>query len=562
MKTIKGRKFSGLPDRFLDLLRGNPLKAASLLGLLLVIITAWALLFYTMTRNQDFFPKETTADFGRDLTRYDEAVISENSDKLAKRLDKLENQAKTQDDWLSILKRRRILAGPDRNQLAAYQKSAAKAANIFPYSEVLAAVAGEALLKGGETSPVLLNEYAGRITQPRFYPLALSFYVLAGNLDDPQKAAQITGLRRLFAADLPQELKGTVQTDDILLGIINKEQDSAIRISEAIRLNPNSAKLINLGAGYFYNYGNPMQAAGYYARLGDNYAEKTAAALAAAKEIPAARNIWTAMANNPGEEPELLIKSFYNLAATSADNREAAAWLEKIFTLGAGSSTGPNKDANISALIRYSRLQSSDRGIALLEGQDVTNEALLDLELLRRRLEILPVDSGAAQVWLLLGRHPQSQQLYQWGAWFFDRQKLYTETAQLLKIAGRQGFTDPWVNIHYGLSLLKDGRIDEGYKLLQAEYQRNILQDWRIPADMAAVNEYRRSLSAALELYQAAAALAVNPVDLSKIQFRLFRCLETLGKFDEGLKALEYAVELNPDDLNSAMELWRLESGR
>ena len=45
----------------------------------------------------------------------------------------------------------------------------------------------------------------------------------------------------------------------------------------------------------------------------------------------------------------------------------------------------------------------------------------------------------------------------------------------------------------------------------------------------------------------------------SRIQVRIAYCLGALGRLDESRSALEYALELNPDNLRARLELGRLE---
>ena len=534
--------------------RGNPLKLTAFCGLILVFVLAWILLFSLVFRDGGIFPEKSGENFYRDLEKYDAALGFEEPLDLEKRLDKLEKTAKGQDDWLSVLKRRRNLAYKDSVYLKGYQNSALEAVKTFPFSEVMAAVAGEALIQGPITAETaeFAKEFAGRLNQPRFYTLALSLYILAGNLKSPQQAAEIPEFHRFLNVDLPSGLRELILTDDILLGILEKKADSATRISELIRSNRGPGDRL-LGAEFYYDYGNPLRGAQLFSQLGDDYTGRTADALALAGEIQAARNLWTALANSPGADPEVYNNLFYNLAATATDEREAASWLEKIFT-GAAGTEGKNLPY---AVIRYSRLLNTFGSIAILEKQKLQDYPLLDLELLRRRMETLPLNQCTAEVWLLLGRNPETEELYRWAAWYFDRQKLYAETAQLLKIAARNGITAPWINVCLALSMMREGNSGEGYRVLEAEF-KNQSADWRIPANMARFLESQRSPSAALSLYQEAADLAKNPLDLSQVQFRLYRCLQTLGRFEESIMALEYAAELDPDNLNVKMEISRL----
>jgi tetratricopeptide (TPR) repeat protein len=277
-------------------------------------------------------------------------------------------------------------------------------------------------------------------------------------------------------------------------------------------------------------------------------------ALALAGEIQAARNIWTALANTESD-PTLSAQSLYNLASTSDSDREAAAWLEKIFTTNAANS-GLYK---LYAAILYTRLQNTTRSIVFLEEQNTMGEPLFDLELLRRRLDLWPVDRSVAEVWLLLGRHPESEILYQWAAWYFDRQKFYAETTQLIKIIGQHEISAPWSELVRALALLREGYIDDGLKILETEYKKSPAEDWRFPANLGRAMESRRSVSAALDYYQRAAALAENHQNLAVLHLRISRCLEGLGRFEESRRALEYALELDPENYSVRTEIWRLD---
>jgi tetratricopeptide (TPR) repeat protein len=223
------------------------------------------------------------------------------------------------------------------------------------------------------------------------------------------------------------------------------------------------------------------------------------------------------------------------------------------------------------SVIRYTRLLDSARSIAILD--DYKQNPLLDLELLRRRLETLPPTRAAAEVWLLLGRHPEEEALFEWAAWYFDHQKLFDETARLVKDAARKGMAGSWTDLHRSFALLREGKIFEGEKLLRDVYARetsfqgagNRNADWRIPANLGRIQESRRAIPAALELYEAAAALIAGqrPAEnaaAALVQTRLSRCLEALGRIRESRRALEYAAELDPTNLNIRRELRRFDA--
>jgi hypothetical protein len=559
--------------RFKQLVLGNPLKPVSLAGLLLALILSWALVFYSLAWDEAVFPDSagSGSSFARELEKYDAVLYRESPSQLERRLAGLEKRAKNQEERLSTLKRRRDRAREDPGQIPAYQKSAQEAAGAFPYSAFLAAVAVEAILL---TEPkaediALLKTYAARMTRPRFTSLLLCVHVLLGDLEDPAKAALVPGMEDLFSAGLfqiPLEAKEDLLIDEILLRAIREDNaGTAVRINNLVQGNPGNRTLLKLGAEYFYDNGNPLRAAELFSRLGDDASlAREADALALAGEIPAARNIWKALSSAPtdGSFPEIRARSLYNLAATAGNEKETAAWLEKLFAGQTGSESPEGKTGAVGlyGTIRYTRLQDTARSIAILEESNSKNKPLLDLELLRRRLDIWPPGRSTAEVWLLLGRHPGSEALFQWAAAYFDRQKLYDETAQLLKIAASQGITGPWTDLHYDLALIRAGKTAEAEKLLRDAIGKSATPDWRIPANLARILESRRSISAALKQYEIAATLVKNPGDASLIQLRISRCLEALGQPAEGRLALEKALALDPDNLNARYELQRIDS--
>jgi tetratricopeptide (TPR) repeat protein len=68
----------------------------------------------------------------------------------------------------------------------------------------------------------------------------------------------------------------------------------------------------------------------------------------------------------------------------------------------------------------------------------------------------------------------------------------------------------------------------------------------------------------ALENYQKAMAVLAESdeeadwLTASKIQVRIALCHKTFGRIDESRRALEYALDLNPENLTARFELGRL----
>ena len=209
----------------------------------------------------------------------------------------------------------------------------------------------------------------------------------------------------------------------------------------------------------------------------------------------------------------------------------------------------------ILGIIGYTRLLEAPRAMAVLEETD-KNNGLLDLELYRRRMESWTVDRALAETWLLVNRHPQDERIYQWAAYFFDRQRQYGETALLLREAGYNQLGGPWISLHEGLRLIREGDIEGGETLLNSIP----MYTWQVPANIARALEARRSASAALKHYEIAASMVTQPKDAAKIQLRIARCLRALGRDRELRRVLQYALDLDGENLNARLELHRLDS--
>lgn len=599
----------------------NPLKQVFIAGLALALVIAWSMVIFSLFWGRDIGRPDREGSFSRELRNYDlsepvkTALEGGNPEAMEKRLALLQKSASGVEEHLSALKRRRMLALADRRYISGYAKAAKEAAAAFPYSAPLAAVASEAVLLESplaESVSPLLDNYARRVSQNRFGLLELSLHVLAGNLDDPVRAAEISGLGSLLAADanFPPPFAAELRLDDFLLLAAKNDIRSASAKLDALLSSPDSGRqdIIQLGADFYYDFNNPMKAAELYLRLGgEREIARAADALVLAGEIPGARNIWIALSSgqNAGNPPDALASPYgnreaaprefpatgneaarerldrilYNLAVSSADSGEEKQWLEKLFSgrsrLARG---GRNLDdaTGTFSIIRYTRLLDTPDSIAALTGTELPGAGqnpLLDLELLRRRMETLPQQRAAAETWMLINRHSADEALYEWAAWYFDHQKLYEETARVMKEAERRAMSGSWLALHRSLALLLAGKTGEAEKILKDEYLKGSPDwrvpaspdwripanpDWRVPANLGRIQESRRAIALALEYYEAAAGLVRENKAAARIQMRVSRCLAALGQTRESRRALETALELDPDDINIRRELRRL----
>ena len=575
------------------------LKQVCVIGLVLALILSWGMVIFILIWGRDLHkdPEVQESSFAVELKKFDlldvqkQVLEGENPERIETRLSRLQKLARNAEEQLSALKRRRILAVTDRRFIPGYAKAAKEAAETFAYSSPLAATAAEAVLMDNPSlsgdSQALLRTYARRVSQNRFELLELCLYILAGDMENPDKAigqAAGTGrLENLLSQDLsaiPAHVRKDLLIDEFLLranknDIAGASQKLNNLLSSSGR-ETNDAGLLRMGAEFFYDHNNPLRAGELFIRLGgERDLARAADALVLAGEIPGARNIWLALSSSAGTQTaaaaswQSVSRSLYNLAASSSDKAEESAWLEKLFSRQTQMQRAQSPRAQapqtadtitkIFSVIRYTRLLDAKDSIAVLSEEDAGQNPYLDLELLRRRLETLPPTRAAAEVWLLLGRHSGDEALYEWAAWYFDHQKLYTETGQVLKEAERKEMAGPWLDLHRSLALIREGKTTEGEKILKdayfagtsaANWRAGRQSDWRIPANLGRIQESRRAVSAALEYYEAAAALVKERKSAAQVQVRISRCLEALGRTAESRRALEAALELDPEDIN------------
>jgi pentatricopeptide repeat protein len=574
---------------------GISLKLVCIVGfvLVLVIISGMVLLSRTGGRQVN-----TSTTFTVELRAYDlydaprRVLEGENPARIEERLSRLQKLAGSVEEQLSVLKRRRALAQIDRRYIDSYGKAAGEAAEAYAYSSPIAAVAAEALLLGGAPQGDdidRLRDYGSRVAQSRFGFLELGIHFFSGDLENPARAVALPGIDRLLAEDypgLPEQTRRDLLLDDFLLRAYRRDVSGASQrldsllaaSSESMIIAQIPSELMRLAAEFFYDHNNPLKAAQFFLALGGEAdIERAADSLFSAGEILAARNIWFTLSSGTmnvdlvARQAELPVRtrSYYNLAATATTREEETYWLEQMFSAtsiaansarsspsSASSVQAPMDDTRIFSVIRYSRLLETITANAILG--DYREDPLLDLELLRRALDSWPPTRATAEVWMLLGRHPSNEAVYEWAAWFFELKKLYSETDRLLLEANRKGMYGSWYDLHRGLALLRAGRTDEGERLFKEAVQSSVSPDWRILANLGRINENRRAISTALEYYESATALVSDRASTAQVQMRISRCLETLGRLEESRRAVEYAYELDPDDISIRRELRRL----
>ena len=534
------------------------LRITFIAGLFLLLIIG-GLLAVTLVRERGAGGGMRESAFHRLLREYDfryrqiaetGAVRRQEFERLENDLDRLEKQAEVVESWLSVLKRRRQLAGIDPRYAESYRQSSQRAAGAFPHSEPIAAVAAAALVHNAaitRESEAHLRETLPLLSGSRFAPLRLSLHVLLGDFKSPEQA--LASLPRDFSApdhftasDLDREV---IYPDLTILKILAGDIPSAaIDIQTALDAFP-SPGVIRLAAEYFYDFGSLLRAAELFSLLPDETAlSRQADALWLAGYADNARALWAIQTKN---------RALYNLALTAPTQEEETELFERLVAQGAHDS-----DRRFG-LIQLSRLFDAPAAAALLEGEK-SADPLIGLEILKRRTETEEVARVIADTWLMLGRHPETEYLYEWGAWYFDLHRNYPETALLLRAAARQGFTGYWVDFHQALQHIREGNVEAAADLLTAASSAD--GDWVATANLGRVLEALLAPTRAREQYERAlaAVIALDEMEAaSRIQVRIAHCLRTQGRRTESRQALEYALELNPDNLTARLELNRLD---
>jgi tetratricopeptide (TPR) repeat protein len=326
------------------------------------------------------------------------------------------------------------------------------------------------------------------------------------------------------------------------------------------------------GAEFFYDHGNFVRSAELFSHFTDDSGiARQADALWLAGFAENAETWWK-MVGVDGRPGDARSRSLYNLASVSPSPDEQQLWLEMLFRDELIYEPG-----RVFALIRFSRLAPLDRALAILEKTN-RSEGLFDLELLRRKSEAWSIDKTVAEAWVLVNNHPRDSRLYQWAAWYFDFQRRYGETALLLVQAERGGVKEPWLDLHKAFTLIRENKLPEAEKLLHAlEEQGGYGRFWQVPANLALILDFRRNPREALELYEIAAGLQADTVsrlrstavvgaeppelkDAARVQIRIARCLRSLGREAESRRVLDYALDIDPDNLEAALEKRRLET--
>jgi len=532
----------------------NPLLRITLLAGLLIFVLAGAVLtvFFLIERSSTKTTRQQDS-FSRLLREYDEAFADlagtgREFVYLNRELDKMEKRALGVESWLSVLKRRRSLASVHPPSGENYIDSINRALKAYPMSQPIAAVAAAALVKDSavnQQAEQKLRNLLSVFQDGEFNNLRLALHVILGDFRNPARAS-------LLPDDIVSDGTQSVNADMAVIKTFRADyRGAAADIQTMLNSHvPLSDSTLRFAAEYFYDFGDLQRSAEIFSMINDEKAlVRQADALYLAGYADMSRSIWSILAAASNEN------SLYNLAVTTENAEEAASWLEKLVTLDSVSNGGCLQ----FGLIRYSRLLDYQRALSLLQNTDGASPDLypfVDLEICRRNAQSQESGRQAAEAWLLLDRHPENEDLYKWVSRLFFFQRLYSEAKILLRRVEQFQFDGQWVPLYNAVLLMNEGDIEAAQDILRTIPPESA--DWPVYANLGRILEIERSHLRAIEQYEAAAARTQNPKTAAQVQLRIARCYSILGYSNEARRTLEYALELDPENLTAALELERM----
>ncbi|MCL2180442.1 MAG: hypothetical protein FWB83_04875 [Treponema sp.] len=460
---------------------------------------------------------------------------------LNEELDRLEKAAIGVESWLSILKRRRALSLVHPPSLSNYHESINRALSAYPLSQPVAVLASAALIKDSALNPQSEEKLRGWLPLMNdFNTLRLSIHALLGDFKNPQAALSIPD-------NVHSDGTAAVSIDLALLKILRGDKRGASSDIQTI-LNDNTISALRFAAEYNYDFGDLIKSAQYFADINDDAANiRQADALYLAGFIDSAKIIWSMM---PG------YTCLYNMAVTTDDPNEQRGYLERLVNIEAVSSSVPAKQFG---MIRYSRFLERSAALSFL--QNISDFPpgrfpYIDLEIVRRTSPVWNIDRRTAETWLLLDRHGDDEELYRWAAWNLFIHRKYDETAILLERLDRLQIKSRWAQVFSVVQLMYNGYLSDAQEILSSIPDESA--DWSVYANLGRILEEMRMSSRALEQYELASAKVRDNKTASLVQMRIARCFTAMNRPMEVIRVLQYAADLDPDNMSAGLELQRL----
>ena len=551
--------------------RNGILKSVCIFGLVIFLVLLGALLFLSRYGDVPIFSPSGFRSFFAVLEDYDRRSAAEPGMPGPERnalLDALEKKALDTENHLSVLKRRRAVPGGS----VRYAEGAERARKLYPYSGQIAVLAAESVMRLSPSGQARANmlELVPLMTEGALGNFALAFSVYSGAMSDPATARRLpAGLFPLLCAAASGKERERYLVNAAVRTALEEGSGEAVKTLNALfDEEPELDETWIFGAEFFYDHGDFLRSAEFFSRFTDGRSlARQADALWLAGFADSAAGLWRAASSGSGEERP---RSLYNLVSTVSEPAEKLRLLERLF-----SGDPAYEPGRLFGVIRYSRLAVNDRALAILDRTDKT-EPLFDLELLRRRSENWIIDKTVAETWILLNKHGGDLRLAEWAAWYFDFQRRHAETALLLGNLERNGVQVPWMELHRAFAMIREGDFSGAGQTLRAAGggAKRYGRYWQAAANLALILDLDRKPEEALELFEIAAAIQANEVnrlremmasggalrEASRVQFFAARCLRALNRDTESRRTLDYALDLDPDNLDAALEKRRLET--
>ncbi|MCL2806377.1 MAG: hypothetical protein FWD26_10610 [Treponema sp.] len=533
------------------------LRITLLAGLILLILSASALIFFFLAERSGAKTSRVQDSFYRVLREYDAALLEifgteREYDYLNQQLDRLEKNAISVEAWLSVLKRRRSLSLVHAPSLSNYHKSINNALAQYPLSQPIILLACGALVKNtaiNRENENRLREWLPLITD--FNSTRLGFHVILGDFKNYQTA-------NLFIPDNISCETEEISINLAILKIMRSDFRGAMfDIQMLLNREPSlehTSNALKFAADYHYDFGDIIRSAELFSLLNDevSYARQ-ADALYLAGFHDSAISIWKMLSQS--DQP-LIETSLYNLSVT--EPVQAHLYLEKLNSIENIS----NINARQFGLIRYSRLHEMPRAAFILQSNSnlsPSNFPYIDLEICKRYAREWGLDRQIAQTWMLLDRHSENEDLYKWAAWHFFFQRRFDEIPVFLDRFELQAFASQWVNVYRAIYLMNEGNLEAAENILLSITPDDSF--WFANANLGRIYEEYRSPSRALLQYELAASklqLTQNQKTASRIQQRIARCFISLSRPSEAIRVLLYALDLDPLNISAQLELDRL----
>jgi len=554
------------------------LRITLICGFILLILSGGFLVFFYLSNRSGAASGNTQEGFGILLREWDTAFselffTEREFDFLNGELDRLEKKAIAVDSWLSILKRRRMLADINPPSGVNYKRSIDNALNAFPASQPIAALACAAAIKSSAINAQTeqqLRKWLPLLTDSSYNALRIAVHVLLGDFKNPQTALAIPAglyLDNNFApVTLPQiPAAQAVNINLAVLKIINRDYSGAAAdIQNLLYANTinNSAHVLRFAAEFYYDFGELLRSAEIFSYLSmletndvfisEDAMIRQADALYLAGYTEMAAAIWSILAENPEYPNET---SLYNLSVTSLDQNTYLNYLEKLVNINIQKKYNR---ASYYGLIRYSRLFDNDSALGLLQNNGrfpPENYPYIALEICKRYAQGQILGRQLAQTWLLLEHHERNEDLYRWAAWHFNFHRQFDEMRILINRIDQLNITGSWVDVYKAVHEMIEGNLEKAENFLRLIPSRNI--DWLIYANLGRILEAERLPARALEHYEIAAANVQNPKTAASIQQAIARCYTALSRPNEARRALIIASDFDPDNIAIRLELDR-----